>query len=70
MSDKRWYVVHAYSGYEKQVMASIQDRIERAEAKLSKLEPLRQWLEDHSDWMKYEYPSAYRELYQILGDLE
>lgn len=27
---KRWYVVHAYSGYEKQVMRSLQDRIERA----------------------------------------
>lgn len=25
---KRWYVVHAYSGYEKQVMRSIQERIE------------------------------------------
>lgn len=24
---KRWYVVHAYSGYEKQVMRSIQERI-------------------------------------------
>ena len=28
---KRWYVVHAYSGFEKQVMRSLQDRIERAE---------------------------------------
>ncbi|HKJ18362.1 MAG TPA: transcription termination/antitermination protein NusG [Xanthomonadales bacterium] len=27
---KRWYVVHAYSGYEKQVMRSLEDRIERA----------------------------------------
>jgi len=27
---KRWYVVHAYSGFEKQVMRSLQDRIERA----------------------------------------
>ncbi|MCX4026307.1 transcription termination/antitermination protein NusG [Endozoicomonas sp. SM1973] len=25
---KRWYVVHAYSGYEKQVMRSIKERIE------------------------------------------
>ena len=28
---KRWYVVHAYSGYEKQVKRSLEDRIERAE---------------------------------------
>jgi transcriptional antiterminator NusG len=28
---KRWYVVHAYSGFEKQVMRSLQDRIDRAE---------------------------------------
>jgi transcriptional antiterminator NusG len=27
---KRWYVVHAYSGFEKQVLRSLQDRIERA----------------------------------------
>ena len=27
---KRWYVVHAYSGYEKQVKRSLEDRIERA----------------------------------------
>ena len=27
---KRWYVVHAYSGFEKQVMRSLQERIERA----------------------------------------
>jgi len=27
---KRWYVIHAYSGFEKQVMRSLQDRIERA----------------------------------------
>ncbi len=26
---KRWYVVHAYSGYEKQVMRSLYERIER-----------------------------------------
>ena len=26
----QWYVVHAYSGFEKQVMKSLQDRIERA----------------------------------------
>ena len=25
---KRWYVVHAYSGYEKQVMRAIKERIE------------------------------------------
>jgi len=25
---KRWYVVHAYSGYEKKVAAAIQERIE------------------------------------------
>ncbi len=24
---KRWYVVHAYSGYEKQVMKALQERI-------------------------------------------
>jgi transcriptional antiterminator NusG len=28
---KRWYVVHAYSGFEKQVMRSLQDRIDRAD---------------------------------------
>lgn len=28
---KRWYVVHAFSGYEKQVKKSLEDRIERAE---------------------------------------
>jgi transcriptional antiterminator NusG len=28
---KRWYVVHAYSGYEKQVKRSLEDRIERAD---------------------------------------
>ncbi|RRJ82188.1 transcription termination/antitermination protein NusG [Aestuariirhabdus litorea] len=28
---QRWYVVHAYSGYEKQVMRSIKERIERHE---------------------------------------
>ena len=27
---KRWYVVHAYSGYEKSVQRSLKDRIERA----------------------------------------
>lgn len=26
---KRWYVVHAYSGYEKQVMRSLKERVER-----------------------------------------
>ena len=30
---KRWYVVHAYSGYEKQVKRSLEDRIERAAMK-------------------------------------
>ncbi|MCL6417604.1 transcription termination/antitermination protein NusG [Aestuariirhabdus sp. Z084] len=28
---QRWYVVHAYSGYEKQVLRSIKERIERHE---------------------------------------
>ena len=28
---RRWYVVHAYSGYEKQVKRSLEDRIQRAE---------------------------------------
>jgi len=28
---KRWYVVHAYSGFEKQVQRSLKERIERAE---------------------------------------
>ena len=28
---KRWYIVHAYSGFEKQVMRSLQERIKRAE---------------------------------------
>ena len=28
---KRWYVIHAYSGYEKQVMRSLNERIQRAE---------------------------------------
>jgi transcription termination/antitermination protein NusG len=27
---KRWYIVHAYSGYEKQVLRSLKDRIERS----------------------------------------
>lgn len=27
---KRWYVVHAYSGFEKQVQRSLEDRIQRA----------------------------------------
>lgn len=27
---KRWYVVHAYSGFEKQVMRSLKDRVARA----------------------------------------
>ena len=27
---KRWYVVHAYSGYEKQVMRSLLERIKHA----------------------------------------
>ena len=27
---KRWYVVHAYSGFEKQVKRSMEDRIKRA----------------------------------------
>jgi transcriptional antiterminator NusG len=30
MAKKRWYVVHAYSGFEKQVKRSLEDRIERA----------------------------------------
>ncbi|MAI41108.1 MAG: transcription termination/antitermination protein NusG [Candidatus Azotimanducaceae bacterium] len=29
--DKRWYVVHAYSGYEKQVMRAIKERISLSE---------------------------------------
>jgi transcriptional antiterminator NusG len=28
---KRWYIVHAYSGFEKQVMRSLQERIKREE---------------------------------------
>jgi transcriptional antiterminator NusG len=28
---KRWYVVHAYSGYEKQIMRSLQERVNRFE---------------------------------------
>lgn len=28
MDKKRWYVVHAYSGYEKRVMSSLKERIE------------------------------------------
>ncbi len=27
---QHWYVVHAYSGFEKQVMRSLQERIERS----------------------------------------
>jgi len=27
---KRWYVVHAYSGFEKQVQRSLKERIERS----------------------------------------
>lgn len=32
---KRWYIVHAYSGYEKQVLRSLKDRIERSDVKES-----------------------------------
>ncbi len=32
MSSKKWYVVHAYAGYEKQVQKLILDRIERESA--------------------------------------
>ena len=31
MSDKKWYVVHAYSGFEKSVMRALTERIKRAE---------------------------------------
>ncbi len=27
---KRWYIIHAYSGYEKQVMRSLKERIQRS----------------------------------------
>ena len=27
---KRWYIIHAYSGYEKQVMRSLNYRIQRS----------------------------------------
>jgi len=27
---KRWYIIHAYSGFEKQVMRSLNDRIQRS----------------------------------------
>jgi len=27
---KKWYVIHAYSGYEKSVQRALKDRIERA----------------------------------------
>lgn len=27
---KRWYIIHAYSGYEKQVMRSLNERIQRS----------------------------------------
>jgi len=27
---KRWYIIHAYSGYEKQVLRSLNDRIQRS----------------------------------------
>jgi transcriptional antiterminator NusG len=27
---KRWYIIHAYSGYEKQVIRSQNDRIKRS----------------------------------------
>ncbi len=30
VSNKRWYVVHAYSGMEKSVMRALKERIERA----------------------------------------
>jgi len=30
MAEKRWYVVHAYSGFEKSVQRALQERIERA----------------------------------------
>ena len=28
--DKRWFVVHAYSGFEKSIQRTLQDRINRA----------------------------------------
>ena len=28
--DKRWFVVHAYSGFEKSIQRALQDRINRA----------------------------------------
>ena len=31
MSGKKWYVVHAYSGFEKSVMRALTDRIKRSE---------------------------------------
>lgn len=30
MTDKRWYVVHAYSGFEQQVMKMLKERIQRS----------------------------------------
>ena len=30
VSNKRWYVVHAYSGMEKSVMRALTERVERA----------------------------------------
>src|ERR1700745_357441 len=30
MSDKKWYVVHAYSGFEKSVQRALTDRIKRS----------------------------------------
>ena len=30
MTTKRWYVVHTYSGYEKSVQRTLDDRIKRA----------------------------------------
>ena len=30
MNDKRWFVVHAYSGFEKSVMRALTERIKRS----------------------------------------
>ena len=31
MADKKWYVVHAYSGFEKSVQRTLLERIKRSE---------------------------------------
>ena len=53
---KRWYIIHAYSGFEKQVLRSLNERIQRSTVAdsfgevLPFLEMMRQWLDHLRYW--------------------